>query len=101
MGCGAAFLSPAPWVISSVPMDLNILKLMTSKFVSAALTSPGNFDLHIRPATRHLPLGSPGHVEQIMAKLAFWTSLPSPFPSHPHPHPASQQTASQPPTRAF
>lgn len=76
-------LDPSPWVISSVPMDLNILKLMTSKFVFVAMTSPVNSDPRIR---RPLDISLWGLPDTSDRSWPCWTSGFSPQFSHSHPH---------------
>lgn len=84
-------LDPSSRVISSVPMDLNILKLMTSKFVSVAMTSPMNFDPRIR---RPLDISLWGLPDMSNRSWPRWTSGFSPqfFHSHPTSFSPSQQT---------
>lgn len=82
-GCLLVSLDPSSWVISSVPMDLNILKLTTSKFVSVAMTSPMNFDPRIR---RPLDISLWGLPDTSNRPWPRWTSGFSPQFSHSHPH---------------
>lgn len=84
--CMPASLFSLPFflVMSSVPMDLNILKLMTSKFVSVAMTSSTSSDPHIRLAARHLLWGLPGMSDRSRPNWTFGFS-PQFFPSHSHP----------------
>lgn len=76
-------LDPSSRVISSVPMDLNILKLMTSKFVSVAMTSPMNFDPRIR---RPLDISHWGLPDTSNRSWPRWTSGFSPQFFHSHPN---------------
>lgn len=80
-------------MISSVPMDLNILRLMASKFVSGAATSPVSSDPHIRRPLDISPWGLPDMSSRSRPRRAPGFS-PQASPGHPAPLSPSQQTPS-------